>query len=85
VFLIVSGQHGIGGGGIGDIGIKRRRLHGRSRNRLSSINFALAPLAYSIDDRESVAPLKHMECPLYPGGLNRSTQHFILKERWSVV
>jgi hypothetical protein len=22
---------------------------------------------------------------LYPGGLNRSTQHFILKERWSVV
>jgi hypothetical protein len=24
-------------------------------------------------------------CPFYPGGLNRSTQHFILKERWSVV
>src|ERR1700686_1164232 len=23
--------------------------------------------------------------PKYPGGLNRSTQHFILKERWSVV
>src|ERR1700726_288357 len=23
--------------------------------------------------------------PFYPGGLNRSTQHFILKERWSVV
>jgi hypothetical protein len=25
------------------------------------------------------------ECPLLGGGLNRSTQHFILKERWSVV
>jgi hypothetical protein len=23
-------------------------------------------LAYSIDDREAVAPLKHMGCPLYP-------------------
>src|SRR5262249_52462335 len=23
--------------------------------------------------------------PLYPGGLNRSTQHFILKKGWSVV
>src|ERR1700694_4382337 len=23
--------------------------------------------------------------PVYPGGLNRSTQHFILKARWSVV
>src|SRR5437763_4482025 len=23
--------------------------------------------------------------PLYAGGLNRSAQHFILKERWSVV
>ena len=23
--------------------------------------------------------------PVYPGGLNRSMQHFILKERWSVI
>jgi len=23
--------------------------------------------------------------PVFSGGLNRSTQHFILKERWSVV
>src|SRR3979490_872908 len=23
--------------------------------------------------------------PVYPGGLNWSTQHFILKDRWSVV
>jgi len=23
--------------------------------------------------------------PVYPGGLNRSMQHFILKGRWSVV
>src|SRR5713226_1810280 len=34
VLLVVSGQHGIGGRGIGDIRIKRRRLHGRSRNRM---------------------------------------------------
>ena len=34
VFLVVNGQHGIGGRGIGDIGIKRRLLHGRSRNGL---------------------------------------------------
>src|SRR5437763_1739598 len=25
------------------------------------------------------------KCPLSRGGLNRSAQHFILKERWSVV
>jgi hypothetical protein len=34
VFLVVDGQHRIGRRGIGDIGIKRRLLHGRSRNRL---------------------------------------------------
>src|SRR6266566_2299609 len=34
VLLVVNGQYGIGGRGIGDIGTKRRRLHGRSRNRL---------------------------------------------------
>src|SRR5712664_1212316 len=51
VFLVVSGQYGIGGRGISDIGIKRCRLHGRSRNRLSSINCALAP--WHIDDREA--------------------------------
>src|SRR6266478_161230 len=28
VFLVVNGQRGIGGCGIGDIGIKRRLLHG---------------------------------------------------------
>jgi hypothetical protein len=28
VFLVVNGQYGIGGRGIGDIGIKRRLLHG---------------------------------------------------------
>jgi hypothetical protein len=28
---------------------------------------------------------QHLPCPLYTGGLNRSTQHFILQERWSVV
>src|SRR5882672_2504055 len=34
VLLVVNGQYGIGGRGIGDIGIKRRLLHGLSRNRL---------------------------------------------------
>jgi hypothetical protein len=34
VLLVVNGQYEIGGRGIGDIGIKRRLLHGRSRNRL---------------------------------------------------
>jgi hypothetical protein len=34
VLLVVNGQFGIGGRGIGDIGIKRRFLHGRSRSRL---------------------------------------------------
>jgi hypothetical protein len=32
VILVVSGQHGIGGRTIGDVWIKRPRLHGRSRN-----------------------------------------------------
>jgi hypothetical protein len=77
VLLVVNGQHGIGGRYISDIGIKRRRLHGHSRaNRLSSINLAWAP--WHIDD-------PYPRSPLCSGGLNRSTQHFILKERWSVV
>jgi hypothetical protein len=32
VLLVVSGQNGIGGRGIGDIGIKRWLLHGLYRN-----------------------------------------------------
>src|SRR5258707_14399222 len=36
-----------------------------------------------------LAPSRHAavvaECPLLGGGLNRSTQHFILKKRWSVA
>jgi hypothetical protein len=32
VLLVVNGQCGIGGRGVGDIGIKRRLLHGLSRN-----------------------------------------------------
>ena len=31
VHVVVRGQHSTEGRGIGDIGIKRRRLHGRSR------------------------------------------------------
>ena len=46
VFLVVDGQHWIGRRGIGDIGIKRRLLHGLSRNKLLMTNFTLASLAY---------------------------------------
>jgi hypothetical protein len=33
VLLVVDGQYGIGGCGIGDIGIERRLLHGLSRTK----------------------------------------------------
>ena len=46
VLLVVNGQYGIGGRGIGDIGIKRRLLHCASRNTLSLIDFALGSVAY---------------------------------------
>ena len=46
VLLVVNGQYGIGGRGIGDIGIKRRLLHGRSRNRLFDRSALLLALAY---------------------------------------
>jgi hypothetical protein len=45
VLFVVDGQYGIGGCGIGNIGIKRRPLHGLSRNTSSSINFTLGFLA----------------------------------------
>ena len=56
VFFVVSSQHRIGRCGIGDIGIKRRRLHGRSRNR--EVRFALmdpttVPKNFKIHDRVS--------------------------------
>ena len=34
VLFVLNGQCGIGGRGIGDIGIKRRLLHGLARNGL---------------------------------------------------
>src|SRR6266513_3464123 len=46
VFLVVSGQHGIGGRGIGEIWIKRRPMHGRSRNVVDSTNFSWGSAAY---------------------------------------
>ena len=46
VFLVVNGQRGTGGRGIGDIGIKRRLLHGRYRNRLLIDQLWLGSLAY---------------------------------------
>ena len=32
-----------------------------------------------------VTSTRRRSLPIFTGGLNRSTQHFILKERWSVV
>jgi hypothetical protein len=55
VLLVVHSQRGIGRRGIGDIGIKRRFLHGRSRNRLLIDHLALG--FWRIDDREAVAPV----------------------------
>jgi hypothetical protein len=46
VFLVVNGQYGIGGRGIGDIGIKRRLLQRRSRNRLLIDELCIGLLAY---------------------------------------
>jgi hypothetical protein len=46
VLFIVNGQYGTGGRGIGDIGIKRRLLHGRARNRLLIDQLASDSLAY---------------------------------------
>ena len=40
VFFVVDRQHRIGRRGIGNIRVKRRLLHGRSRSRSSSIQFA---------------------------------------------
>ena len=54
VLLVVNGQYGIGGRGIGDIGIKRRLLHGLSCNRLLIDQLCFGP--WRIDDREAVGP-----------------------------
>jgi hypothetical protein len=54
VLLVVNGQYGIGGRGMGDIGIKRRLLHGLSRNRLLIDQLCFGP--WRIDDREAVGP-----------------------------
>jgi len=52
VLLIVRGQYGIRERGIGDMGIKRRLLHGFSRNRLLIDQLCSWP--WHIDDREAV-------------------------------
>jgi hypothetical protein len=54
MFLVVNGQYRIGERGIGDIGIKRRLLHGLSRNR--SLIDQLCFLLWHIDDRDAVGP-----------------------------
>src|SRR6266850_4943368 len=50
VLLVVSGQYGIGGRGIGDIGIKRRRLHGRFSQQIADRSILRWP-PWHIDDR----------------------------------
>jgi hypothetical protein len=45
--VLLDGQYGIGGSGIGDLGIKRRLLHELSRNRLSIDHLCFGLLAYS--------------------------------------
>jgi hypothetical protein len=59
VLLVVNGQYRIGGRGIGDIGIKRRLLHGLSRNRLVINQLCFGP--WQIDDREAVGPKAALE------------------------
>ena len=54
VFLVVNGQRRIGGRGIGDIGIERRLLHGRSRNRLLIDQVGWTP--WHIDDPYQRSP-----------------------------
>src|ERR1700730_1934322 len=61
VFLIVHGQHGIRGRGICDIGIKRRLLHGLSRNRL--LIDQLCFWLWHIDGREARRPESSLEQP----------------------
>ena len=45
VLLVMRGQHGTRGRSIGDIGITRRRLHGRSRTGCGLTDFAFDTLA----------------------------------------
>jgi hypothetical protein len=54
VLLVVNGQYGIRGRGIADIRIKRRLLHGLSRNRL--LIDQLCFWLWHIDGREAVGP-----------------------------
>ncbi len=61
VLLIVQGQHGIGGRGISDIGIKWRLLHGCSRNRLLINQFYLGLLGILMTSKSSPNAL----CPAF--------------------
>ena len=47
------------------------------------IELSDCPIVRSGSEADIAGRSRHV--PLYPAGLNRSTQHFILKERWSVV
>jgi len=51
VFLVVNGQYGIGGRGIGDIGIKWWLLHGLSRNKIADDQFYVGLLGILMTPR----------------------------------
>src|SRR5882757_2497516 len=51
VLLVVDGQNGIGGRGIGDVGIKRRLLHGLSRNKIADDQFYVGLLGILMTPR----------------------------------
>ena len=46
VLLVVDGQYGIGGRGIGDIGIKRQLLHGAFSQQIADRELCIGLLAY---------------------------------------
>jgi hypothetical protein len=73
VLLVVSGQYGIGGRGIGDIGIKRRLLHGFSRNRslIDQLFFWLLGITMTAKPSSSHLTIRDVVRPT-PGNERRS-------------
>jgi hypothetical protein len=73
MLLVTSGQYGIGGRGIGDIGIKRRRLHERFSQQIADRSILRWP-PWHIDDRtrevrfalDSVAKLQKRRATNFP-------------------
>jgi putative transposase len=62
-----------------------RRVVGYAISRSIDTRLTLAALVAAIEERKPPPGCLHHSDRGSQGGLNRSTQHFILKERWSVV